>query len=140
MESKYRKQLGSDGYRVDNVQSLTGKSTGTAVLGYGLTKIEVASATESGSNDYVFRLNGPVAPGVHKYIIVSGASASTKTISVRTLTSLQTFFGSTYNSIGWTTTINNPPSCAHLIGLSTTQWAVVVAKLTTAAAWAGATA
>jgi len=145
------------GYVADYVQSLTdyaaltdtggsSKAGFQAILGYGVTKIRVTgtSGTTAGStaNDLVFRLNPPIKAGVHKYIFLSGASASTKVVSVRTLTSAtgSNFYGSTYNAVAWTTTINNPSDALHLIGMSTAQWGLVNRKMSTAAALAGATA
>jgi hypothetical protein len=134
------KQKHTDGFTVDHVQSLTGGSTGEAVLGYGVTQIAVASGTESATTEFTFRLNPPVAPGVHKFVVVSGASASTKTIRLRTLTSEACFFGSTVNQFSWSTTVNNPSDGLHLVGLTSTVWALLNRKFSTAGTLAGATA
>ena len=118
------------------------------ILGYGITAITVTgtSGTTAGStaNDLVFKLNPPIAAGVHKRIYVTGTSASTKVVSIRTATSTHTFFGSTRNAIAFTTTVNNLGHgwSIHLDGLSATQWALtgLPGIPSTAAAIAGATA
>jgi len=133
--------MSTGGYVADKVQTLndyaaltdTGGSSKAgfqAILGYGVTAITVTgtSGTTAGStsNHLTFRLNSPIKAGVVKEIYVTGTSASTKTVKIRTATSSHTFFGSTQNAIGFTTTINNlgygwP---IRLRGLSTTQWAL----------------
>ena len=136
----------------DKVQALTDthalKDTstgGTAILGYGVTTITVTGATGgSTANDLAFKLNPPIKAGVFKRIYVTGTSASTKVVSVRTNTSLLTFFGSTKNSIAFTTTVNSLGHAFPILldGLSTSQWAVcgLPGTPSTASALAGATA
>jgi hypothetical protein len=149
---------GTGGYFADKVQSLTdyaaltdtggsSKAGYQAILGYGITTLTITgtSGTTAGStaNDLVFKLNSPIKAGVQKDIFITGSSASTKVVSIRTATSTHTFFGSTKNSIAFTTTVNDlgVGFNLRLRGLSTTQWAVVgPSKLSTAAAFAGATA
>jgi hypothetical protein len=131
------KQAHSDGYIAEHLQSLTGKDTGTPLLGFGVSAITIASGTESGSADFVFRLASPVCPGIFKTVVVAGASASDKTISVRTAATAQVFFGSTFNAISYTTTINNPSDALLLVGVSTSQWAVLNRSLSSAAALTG---
>jgi len=109
--------------RVEHVQTLTGASTGTTITNYGLTKITWTS-TQSTATNYVYTLAAPVA-GIEKRIIGWEASASTKTITVRTLTSAATFAGSTKNSFTWTTGSTYLPANVHL---STSQWAVLSAN------------
>lgn len=146
------------GYYAEKVQTLndynaltdTGGSSGAgyqAILGYGVTAITVTgtSGTTAGStaNDLVFKLNPPIKAGVSKEIWVTGTSASTKVVSIRTATSTHTFFGSTRNSIAFTTTVNDLTGGfgVRLRGISTSQWAVTLpGKLSTAEALAGATA
>jgi hypothetical protein len=136
------KQKHQDGWLCDHVQVLTGKSTATAVLGYGITRIDVASATESGSSDFVFRLDNPVAVGVSKYLFVSPPDGTTKDVSVRTLSSATgyNFFDSTCNSIRWSSLAGNPADAVHLVGLSTVVWGVVNRQMSSAVSLAGATA
>ena len=150
---------GTGGYLADKVQALndyaaltdTGGSSKAgyqAILGYGITHITVTgtSGTTAGStsNDLVFKLNPPIKAGVFKRIYVTGTSASTKVVSIRTATSTHTFFGSTRNSIAFTTTVNNLGHGfgIHLDGISTSQWALLGLPgiPSTAAAIAGATA
>ena len=150
---------GTGGYFADNVQSLTdyaaltdtggsSKAGFQAILGYGITKISVTgtSGTTAGStaNDLVFKLNPPIAAGVSKRIYVTGTNASTKVVSIRTATSTHVFFGSTKNSVAWTTTVNNLGHGFPLLldGLSVSQWALrgLPGVPSTASAIAGATA
>lgn len=135
---------GTGGYFTEKVQALTGASLATSILGYGVTSITIASGTESTAADFTFTLASPIKAGVLKEIYVTGTSASTKVVSIRTATSTHTFFGSTKNSIAYTTTVNN---LGHgfpiqLRGLSTTQWALggLPGIASTASAIAGATA
>jgi len=150
--------MGTGGYVADKVQTLndyaaltdTGGSSKAgyqAILGYGVTAITVTgtSGTTAGStaNDLVFKLSSPIKAGVLKEIYVTGTSASTKVVSIRTATSTHVFFGSTKNSFAFTTTINDlgVGFGVRLRGLSTTQWAVTLpGKLSTAESFAGATA
>lgn len=136
---------------LDDSDSLSDASTGgTAILGYGVTAITVTGTTSSSTagsthNNLAFKLNPPYAVGISKDIFITGSSASTKIVSVRTAASSQTFFGSTKNSLALTTTVNDigVGFNLHLIGITTSQWAVaggVFAKMSTAAAFAGATA
>ena len=150
---------GTGGYFADVVETMddnqaltdTGGSSKAgcrAILGYGVTAITITgtSGTTAGStaNDLVFKLSSPIKAGVLKEIYITGTSASTKVVSIRTATSTHVFFGSTKNSIAYTTTINN---LGHgfplrLRALSTTQWAIsgLAGVPSTASALAGATA
>jgi hypothetical protein len=130
--------LSTGGYVADHVQALTDDASlsdastgGTAILGYGVTTITVTGATGpavggSSANNLIFKLNSPVKAGVHKRIYVTGTSASTKVVSVRTASSVQPFFGSTKNSIAYTTTVNNLGYGFPILldAISTSQWAV----------------
>ncbi|HUU99163.1 MAG TPA: hypothetical protein VM487_25805 [Phycisphaerae bacterium] len=151
--------MSTGGYIAEKVQTLndyaaltdTGGSSKAgyqAILGYGVTKISVTgtSGTTAGStsNDLVFKLSSPIKAGVLKEIYITGTSASTKVVSIRTATSTHVFFGSTKNSIAYTTTVNNLGFGFPLLlrGLSTTQWALgpLAGIPSTASAIAGATA
>jgi hypothetical protein len=110
--------------RADPIQALTGASTGTQVTNYGITKIVNASATESGTGArLVYTIANPVA-GVRKTLIVQ--ADTTRTIQVRTATSLLTFMGSTFNALEWSTggASTMGPPVAELIGITSAQWAV----------------
>jgi len=148
---------GTGGYLAEKVQTLqdsdsisdTGGVSGTAILGYGVTKITVTGATGASTagstrNDLTFKLNPPIKAGVLKEIWITGTSASTKVVSIKTATSTHTFFGTTKNSVAFTTAVSElgfAGAALHLRGLSTTQWAVsAFGKLSTAAAFAGANA
>jgi hypothetical protein len=123
----------------DEIQSLTGASTATAITNHGVTKITIASGTESATvAQLVYQLAAPIA-GVHKYIVAD--VNTTKTVQIRTNSSVCTFFGSTKNALAYSTVISDPPLPIHLIGGSTAQWIVVNGLGTTGSVTvAGATA
>lgn len=137
---------------MDDNQALTdtgGLGTGgRAILGYGVTAISITgtSGTTAGStaNNLVFKLNSPIKTGVLKEIWITGTSASTKVVSIRTATSTHVFFGGGNNAITLSTALSDggfPGAVLRLRGLSTTQWAVSgPAKLSTAASFSSATA
>lgn len=137
---------------MDDNQALTdtgGLGTGgRAILGYGVTAISITgtSGTTAGStaNNLVFKLNPPIKAGVLKEIWVTGTSASTKVVSIRTATSTHVFFGGSNNAITLSTALSDggfPGAVLRLRGLSTTQWAVSgPSKLSTAATFSSATA
>ncbi len=115
-----RRPLLTAGLREGPVQALTGGSSGTRITNRGITTI---TSTGNGSaGTIVYTLDDAVA-GNHKIILVD--NNSTKLIQVRTRTSGQTFFGSTKNSITWATGSTFAPSSVELIGLSTSQWALL---------------
>lgn len=144
------------GYFADKVQLLDDSDAvkdtstgGTAILGYGITAITVTGATGSSTagstaNDLAFKLNPPIKAGVTKRIYITGTSASTKVVSIRTATSTHTFFGSTRNSVAFTTTVNNLSHGFPLVfdSITTSQWAFrgLAGIPSTASAIAGATA
>lgn len=124
----------------ESVQSLTGKSTGTEITNYGITKIICASGTESATAArWVYKIANPV-PGIHKWIVVQ--ADTTETVQVRTKTSTHVFFGSTFNALEWSTNGASTmgPPVAHLIGISTSQWLVDVLGSTDKITQQGATA
>jgi hypothetical protein len=121
-------------YFVDEVQALTGASTATEVNNYGVTYIK--STGSGGAGAKVFKIAAPVV-GQHKYLFVR--VASTKAVSVRTLTSDAVFLlGTTKNSISFSTGSTMVAGSAHLVGLSSVLWGVIGGgspfNLTTAAA------
>lgn len=118
----------------DEIQSLTGASTGTQVTNYGVTYITSTGAGAAGAK--VFKIAAPEA-GVHKYLFVR--VASTKAVSVRTLTSDGVFLlGTTKNSLSFATGSTYISGSAHLVGLSSVLWGVAAGgspiSATTAAA------
>lgn len=112
-------------YYVENIQSLTGASTGTTVTNFGVTHITSTGAGGAGAK--VFTLAAPVK-GVRKTLLVE--VTSTKAVSVRTPTSVATFLGSTKNSFSFATgsTYTSPPRSVELVGMSATQWAIISAN------------
>jgi hypothetical protein len=103
----------------EKIQTLTGASTGTAVTNYGITSIAVASSTEGTAANLIYSLAAPVA-GITKTIIVD-CGGSTKEVQVRTASSAQTFWGSTKNSLLFSTDSTGAVT-AHLVGASTSKW------------------
>jgi len=102
------------------VQALTGGSTGTTINREGITTITVTTGEGTAAN-LVYTLEAPTK-GIHK--IIAADLNSTKLVSVRTLTSAATFFGSTKNSFAFTTGSTYAPSVIDLYGLSATQWLI----------------
>jgi len=127
-----------------DLQSLTGASTGTEIRNYGPTYILVTSSTEAtgetlsgatGTN-ISFSLANPVA-GAQKQIVIE--NDSTAIVQVRVAPSSATFIaGTTMNALRWTTGTTDVPAWVQLLGLSTTEWAVA-AIASTAIGYAGST-
>ena len=119
---------------IEHVQSLTGKSTGTEIVGYGITDIIAVSGTESATAaKWIYTIANPVAKGVRKTIYVQ--ADTTEQIEVRTNSSTTSLFqGSTFNSLLFSTNgaSTASPPMVELIGHSTSQWKVLT-NLTTAA-------
>ncbi len=121
---------------VETVQSLTGaacarpgSTAGTALLGYGISKVALTIASATGAANFDLKLNGPVAAGVHKFINLSHTGASTYETKVMSATTTVTFFGSTGNAIQLTTDWVSPKTAGfHLIGVTTAQWAIIGAN------------
>jgi hypothetical protein len=107
---------------VSSVQALTGASTGTVVTNHGVTKFTVAAGSESvTAAKYTYTLENPRI-GVHKTIVFD--NNSTRTLELRTGSSLATFFGSTKNAIAVTTGSTATNVHVDLVGVSSVQWAV----------------
>ena len=118
--STARANTSTGAYFVDEVQSLTGASTGTQVTNYGVTYI--ISTGSGGAGTKVFTMAAPTK-GLRKSLVVR--VASTKSVSVRTPTSDAVFFaGTTKNTIQWATGSTYASPTVSLIGLSTVLWAI----------------
>ena len=100
----------------ETVETVT--STGTSLSGSGMSII--AAATNA---DRIFKLSRPSAVGVHKYVVVN-VNASTDTVSVRTASTADTFFGSTNQTL-LATTGANVQAFAHFLAASTSAWALL---------------
>ena len=107
---------------MEEVQTLTGASTGTAITPYGLTFITVTTG-QSTAADLTFTMGSPGKAGIHKRIIAD--LNSTKTATVRTASSLGTFYGTTKNSITFTTGSTHAGTAAHLVSYSSVRWALL---------------
>jgi hypothetical protein len=122
----------------EKIQTLTGASTGTTIHNEGVTVLTVAAGSESvTAASYVYTLESPVLPGVHKWILCS--NASTRIIQVRTPTSTEVIYATTANAVQWSTGSTDAAPMVELLSLSTTQWAVLNIG-TTSIALVGATA
>ena len=118
-------ELDSDGGITEPVQQLTGKTTGTALTNYGVTRIHIASTTESATAaELVYKLPEPVA-GRRKVIIADGDAGSTKTIQIRSHSSTCFIYGTTMNAFRISTGSTAHASYIELIGLATNSWGVV---------------
>ena len=142
---KNKRVLMTPGVVSSPIQSLTGASTGTRIKNYGVTTITVTTG-EGTANDLVYTIDAPKA-GYRK--LVAADLNSTKTVTMRTPSSGDVFFGSTKNSIAWSTGSTYAPTSVELLGLSTSQWMIVdihtpLADSTAGVGWgasiAGATA
>ena len=109
----------------DQVQQLTGKSTGTSLTSYGVTRIHVASSTESATAaELVYKLPEPVL-GRRKVIIADGDAGSTKTIQIRSHSSTCFIYGTTMNAFRISTGSTAHASYLEIVGLATNSWGVV---------------
>ena len=106
----------------DDIQTLTGDSTATAVTNYGITFLTVTTGEGTAAN-LVYTMNSPGKPGIHKYIVAD--LNSTKLVSVRTASSAGTFYGSTKNSLAFTTGSTHTGTVAHLVSYSSLRWALL---------------
>ncbi|MDX1744987.1 MAG: hypothetical protein R3324_03540 [Halobacteriales archaeon] len=118
---KNQRPILTQGTRLQPVQELTGASTGTRVKNYGITTITVTTGEGTAAN-LVYTIDAPV-PGAEK--LIAADLNSTKTVTIRTPSSADTFFGSTKNSFAWSTGSTHPPSSIELLGLTTAQWMIV---------------
>lgn len=102
---------------LDKLQLLTQASTGTRITNYGVTVIDSNSTAPD-----VYQMDAP-RPGLRKTIVaVSGSTAGN--ITVNNASTSVTFLNSTNDGIAFT----GGPSLlqsASLIGISTSQWAVI---------------
>ena len=105
----------ADAGRIDNLQSLTSASTGTQVTNYGATLIN-----STGSK--TFQMASP-KPGLRKTLVVVSDSTGSDTTVTNASTSV-TFLTSTGNSIAFTGG-GSALQSAELVGISTSQWAVI---------------
>lgn len=121
----------SEGYRED-VLALTGASTGTKIPARGVTKILVTSATEgtgetitgaTGTN-LSYTIEHPV-PGARNTILVDNNSTAIVQIRLSPSSAAGLIFGTTKNALRWSTGSTDVPAHVDLLGLSTSQWAVV---------------
>lgn len=108
----------------DRVQQLTGKSTATTISNFGVTRVHVASSTESATAaELVYKLPAPIA-GRRKTIIADGDAGSTKTIQIRSHSSTCFIYGTTMNAFRISTGSTAHASYIELIGLATNSWGV----------------
>ena len=111
-------------FQMDEVQTLTGASTGTAVAPYGITFITVTTGEGTAAN-LVYTMSSPGVAGIHKWIVAD--LNSTKLVSVRTGSSAGTFYGSTKNALNFTTGSTHTGTVAHLVSYSSLRWALLSA-------------
>jgi hypothetical protein len=104
----------NDAGRMDKVQTITQASTVTRVLNYGVTVLTNSSANNT------FVLDSPVA-GLRKDILVD--PNSTGEVSVVNRSTATIFFGSTTNSVVFST--GTGVKLLNLVGLSSASWGIV---------------
>ena len=105
----------------DVVQTLTSTSTGTAVQSHGVTTIASANAGTAGNHGFI--LEAP-EKGLRKTIVAD--LNSTRTVTIYNESTAHTFFGSTSNSVAFTT--GTGLKWVNLVGVSTSVWAVTSAS------------
>lgn len=108
----------------------------TAITNRGVTFI---TSTGSGAG-WTLPLAAPGKKGVTKKILMSLSGASTAPITIRTNSSTPTFFGTTKNSIVFTTANSTNPHAVTLVSQTSAVWAVVSITSAQSALIAGATA
>ena len=147
---KFTKQILADGGItlnagiIEPVQSLTAAdcertgTTGTRILGYGITKASLTKAAATGAANFQLVLAGPVAAGVHKTLVLTrGTGASTFEVWISNLTSALTFYGTTADAIKLTTDWVSPnPAGFQFVGISTVQWACLTVNGLQSTQWA----
>lgn len=105
------------------IESLTGsgalQSLSTAAVAHFITQ-----GTSGSGRD--FRLPAPTAGAVH-IIAVNGNTTSPNDVVIQCNTTAQTFFGTTANTVGLanSTTTGTDVRTLMLVGVSTSQWAVL---------------
>jgi len=136
--------MSTGGYLAEHVQSLTGAAclrpgttAGTAMVGYGLTKVALTLAQATGAANFHLKLSNPVVAGVHKYLVISRATgASTYEVWVSNESSDQTFYGTTADGIKMTTDWASPnPVGFHFVGITTDQWATLTVNGLQSSQW-----
>jgi hypothetical protein len=100
------------------IQALTGDSTGTTITNYGITTILVGGSTEGTAVNLTYTLATPDLAGAHKVLAVD--NNSTKEIAI---TTANKFFGTTKETVTWSTGSTAPPGHVNLIAQST-RWMI----------------
>lgn len=117
VKKEYVRTIGRAGWG-EFIQALTQATTATRVNNYGVTTI--TSAGSGTTVEHAFLMNAPTK-GVRKAILVD--PNSTRTVGVYNASTAVTYFGSTANALAFSTGAGTRE--VNLIGLSTSQWAVV---------------
>ena len=99
------------------VQALTQASTATQVVNHGVTTITSAGSGTAANHGFI--LQSPVK-GIPKTLLVD--CNSTRTVTVYAESTATTFFGSTTNSVVFST--GTGLRHLDLVGLSTSQWGI----------------
>jgi hypothetical protein len=129
-EKKKRRLLLTEGVR-EPVNALTGASTGTTISNRGITRIVVGSTEGTGETisgatgtNLSFTMEHPIN-GARATLVID--NNSTKIVQVRLSPSSAAglIFGSTKNALRWSTGSTDLPAHVDLLGLSTSQWAIV---------------
>lgn len=107
--------------RMDKVQALTGASTATEVTNYGVTSI--ASTAGGTAGNHGFSMAAPRA-GLRKTLVVDVGSTRTVSVGLGPTTSVGHVFGTTNRTATFSTGAGRY-RFLDLVGLSTSQWAVV---------------
>ena len=128
----------------ESVQALTAAdcertgTTGTRILGYGITKVTLTKAAATGAANFQLVMAGPAAVGIHKTLVLTRATgASTFEVWLSNLTSALTFYGTTADAIKLTTDWVSPnPAGFQFVGITTAQWAALTVNGLQSSQWA----
>lgn len=121
MVVKLHNRTVADGGFADEVQALTQASTGTAIARHGVTTITSAGSGTAGNHGFI--LKSP-EKGLRKTIVAD--LNSTRTVTIYNQSTAHTFFGSTANSLAFST--GTGLKWVNLVGTSTSVWAVTSAS------------
>ena len=105
-------------------QSLTGDSTGTEITGYGATTITLTTGEGTAAN-LNFGVADPLEVGAHKTILLYVEGASTKDITLQTNANLYGTTGMTIIANSTAVATQGRPQVVDLLGVGSTQWALL---------------
>lgn len=118
-----------------SLSGASGTSTQT-ITNRGITFI---TSTGTGAG-WIVKLAAPGKKGATKRVLLSLSGGTTVPVQIITAASSQTFFGSTKNSVSFTTANSTNPHAVSLVSRSSVQWAIASISSAQSALVVGATA